>query len=74
MRLRRTHLVAFISGIIMALGARMAHADLLGLDGYIEMCRSGWVNMSPAWGFGAMVLALVGLGAAARYAHLEDAP
>lgn len=37
-------------------GCLMAHHDLMGLENFIEYARLSWVEMSPWWGIGSVIL------------------
>jgi hypothetical protein len=52
-------LLAFIAGSITNVGLRVAHQDYLGLDGWLERVKDGWVDLPV--GVGILVV-VVGLG------------
>lgn len=43
----------FWCGLWAAIGIIMAYQDSLGLEGYIERVRQGWVELP--WGVGALI-------------------
>ena len=54
----RLALMVLVGSTITGAGNRLAVQDWYGLDGWIELTREHWVEMSPLWG---VALALFGL-------------
>ena len=59
-------LKAFLLGFTAAVGAWMCWQDTLGLEAWIARIREDWVTISPLWGTGIVVYALIGLYGLAR--------
>lgn len=57
----------FWAGFFACIGLNMARQDFYGLEAYIEMVRTGWVELSPAWGV------LIAMYAMSRYVKVLTA-
>lgn len=49
----------FLCGFSFHAALDMFRQDRLGLEGYIALLRLHWLDISPGWGFGLMVLNLL---------------
>jgi len=50
----------FFCGYLFCCGLRMFQQDMIGLDKYLNFVTAGWVFISPWWGIGVMILAIIG--------------
>lgn len=55
---KHTMILTAIATSLIGSGFRMAAQDFYGLDGWIAVTRRHWIEMSPAWGIGLVVIGL----------------